>query len=69
MPTDEFNVRWLQQLNFFLSLTSSLLLFFEADLVVPPQAKAHRRFLTAGLKKNKCQSDGLEAASLVISRK
>lgn len=45
----------------------SLLLLFEADLVVPPLAKAH--VFTAGLKKNKFQSGGLEAASLVISRK
>lgn len=47
----------------------SLLLFSLADLVVPAQAKAHKRLLTEGLKKNKCQSDGLEAASLVITRK
>lgn len=47
----------------------SHLFFSLADLVVPAQAKAHKRLLTAGLKKNKCQSDGLEAASLVITRK
>ena len=38
------NVRWLQQLKYFLSLAS----FFAADLAVPPRAKAHRRFSNCG---------------------
>lgn len=38
------NVRWLQQLKYFLSLAS----FLAADLAVPPRAKAHRRFSNCG---------------------